>query len=968
MGSMNSNVTADTNGLSCADGSLTPDDFPDFFRDVHDHEPFPWQERLTKQVLRRGVWPKVIDLPTGAGKTAVLDTAVFALAAQPSRFPRRIVFVIDRRIVVDQVCKRAQRIQDRIETGRTPTLQRVRDHLRMLSGGVPLGVAALRGGIPMDHEWTHRPDQPWVVVSTVDQFGSRLLFRGYGVTPGMRPIHAGLAGNDCLVILDEVHLSVPFAETLAQVAALKWGELPRRFGVVEVSATPCNTEAERFTLDPASDLDGCEELERRMGAVKKADLQLVKNHDALPNAVLKIVKTLDNSRAGSVAKAGVHSVGVVVNRVGTARKTFKVLQAAGFAAHLITGRMRPLDRVEALGRIAPAVDPEGKSRDGDLVVVVATQAIEVGADFSFDALITECAAIDSLRQRFGRLDRRGLCTARTGAAARAWIIGIQSVVGSGKPDPIYGDSVKITWEELKRQHEERKQQHGDEGWIDVGPCALLNFPAGATAPKASAPLLLRTHMDAWTQTRPEPIVQPAVDWFLHGIDHNQRTHPDVSVLWRWDRSPEVLQLVPPRQAEFLQVPIDAARSWLSGGREVDVSDAGQAQAEGDGSSPPPDDDHGADWVRWEGFGKEDPGPIGVGEIRPGDVLIVDPSRGGLSAGTWDPSATDLVTDLGDAAQIAYDSKARNCKATLRLDPRLLGATSMPLPASEDDADVPPKSRLGQWLSDRLAEPGDRPGWFGEAVQRLSSGFELTPVGPDATNLNDSYYVLSQRHPDTQCPVVDPVIMDGSDESGSLTGTGVTLGRHLDGVGERAGGVAERLGLATELVDDLRLAGRLHDVGKVDRRFQAQLVGGDPIALEMLKEPLAKSVSGIQRIRRYPPGMRHEIASVAMIESNTDVLNSAHDKDLVLHLVGTHHGWARPLPPIVEDPQPQTLSYTFDGHCLVAGSDLTESSLALDMADRFWRLVERYGYHGLAWLEAILRLSDHQQSAEEATQR
>ena len=176
---------------------LTSDDFTAFFRDVHGHAPFPWQHRLTAQVLHRGTWPKVIDLPTGAGKTAVLDTAVFAMAARPATFPRRIVFVIDRRIVVDQVFLRAERIRDRIASGNTPILQRVGDRLRALSdAGSPLGVAALRGGVPVEHEWTHRPDQPWVMVSTVDQYGSRLLFRGYGVTPGMRPVHAGLAGKD----------------------------------------------------------------------------------------------------------------------------------------------------------------------------------------------------------------------------------------------------------------------------------------------------------------------------------------------------------------------------------------------------------------------------------------------------------------------------------------------------------------------------------------------------------------------------------------------------------------------------------------------------------------------------------------------------------------------------------------------------------------------------------------------------
>ena len=172
--SSHSKVSSNTGLDFNEEEDMTSNEFTTFFRDIHDQEPFPWQHRLTTQVLNRGIWPKVIDLPTGTGKTAVLDTAVFVLAARPAIFPRRIVFVIDRRIVVDQVYKRAQQIRDRIEGGHSPILLKVRDRLRALSDGKPLGIAALRGGIPIDNEWTHRPDQPWVMVSTIDQFGSRL--------------------------------------------------------------------------------------------------------------------------------------------------------------------------------------------------------------------------------------------------------------------------------------------------------------------------------------------------------------------------------------------------------------------------------------------------------------------------------------------------------------------------------------------------------------------------------------------------------------------------------------------------------------------------------------------------------------------------------------------------------------------------------------------------------------------------
>ena len=926
---------------------LTPDDFAAFFRGVHDQEPFPWQQRLTAQVLHEGRWPEVIDLPTGSGKTAVLDTAVFALAVRPEVFPRRIVFVIDRRIVVDQVCNRALRIRDRIAAVRTPILRLVGERLGALTDGEePLGVAALRGGIPIDRDWTHRPDQPWVMVSTVDQFGSRLLFRGYGVTPGMRPIHAALARNDCLVILDEVHLSVPFAETLAQVAALDRGTLPRRFGVVEMSATPSGRQSKRFVLDPVADLDGCPELRRRVEARKEAQLVTVRDVDALPGSVSKITSRI----AASEPDDRVRSVGVVVNRVRTARETWRMLAADGHAAFLVTGRMRPLDRAAALEKIAPAVDPERERETDALTVVVATQAIEVGADFDFDALITECAAVDSLRQRFGRLDRRGAGCARTGEAARAWIIGPRSTVAARKPDPIYGESVRVTWEELVRRAGPPAKVP-----IDVGPRALRDFPDAARAPRAHAPLLLNTHLEAWTQTSPEPIVQPDVDWFLHGIDRPAAA--DVSIVWRWDRSSETLRLVPPRQAEFLQVPIGAAKTWLCGGREVDTADVDPAGAEED-SPASSDADTNADWVRWEGFDKA-PERVEIDAIRPGDILVVDPQRGGLTAGTWDPTATEPIADMGDAAQMAHVGRTGG-RATLRLDPRLPGMGSVPLPTQEAAADVPVQERISQWLR---AANGTLDEVASAAGRLLAAGFDAAPVGLDG--VGGGYYVLTERHPRTQRPVVEVATMDGSDESGSLIGTGVTLSNHLEGVADRAGSIAQRLGLTAGLGRDVRLAGRLHDIGKVDRRFQARLMGDDPVALEMRREPLAKSLPGVHGGNRYPSGMRHEMASVALAASNPDVLRAAHDRDLVLHLIATHHGWARPLPPVIEDPEPHTLKFLFDGHAMTVDSGLAESPLALDLADRFWRLVERYGHHGLAWLETILRLADHQQSAAEA---
>ena len=380
----------------------------------------------------------------------------------------------------------------------------------------------------------------------------------------MRPVHAGLAGNDCLVILDEVHLSRAFAATLRDASSdgavplmrsVEWrlaASLPSRGDVRHARKT---SPAGGSSCED-SDLDQAQALKWIAEAPKRAKLVEIGGtrppHESVPKKVLEIVKRElrgDESPIGGPKTpqlglgigteemgGGERSVGVIVNRVRTARQICDTLREAGIEAYLVTGRMRPLDREQILQDISESVDPDRRKPLDQRTVVVATQAIEVGADFSFDALISEAAPIDSLCQRLGRLDRRGTLAVRRGGPARCWILGVASALNPKRPDPVYGDAARRAWEELRTRAE--------DGEIDVGPGTglLASLGPDAHAPKPQEPLLLPTHVEAWSQTSPEPVVDPPIAEFLHGKERQQE--PDVSVVWRWDRTPRAPRVGP----------------------------------------------------------------------------------------------------------------------------------------------------------------------------------------------------------------------------------------------------------------------------------------------------------------------------------------------------------------------------------------------------------------------------------------
>ena len=953
---------------------LTPADFAKFFAAIHGDPPFPWQQRLVEQLACEHRWPDVLDLPTGAGKTAALDTAVFHLALQQAVTPRcaalRIVLVVDRRLVVDDAHGRARKIAcalrhpSRVKTGRAVVGEVARRLQRLAGAGKqPLVAARLRGGAPLEHDWARSPTQPTILCSTVDQVGSRLLFRGYGISDRMKPVHAGLLGEDCLILLDEAHLSQPFQKTLNAVRMI--GDA--KTTAVVLTATPGDDYERPFQLGREDRKH--QVLQQRLAAAKPARLlKPIPSPDpagAFTRAARELAERLHR---GGVA---VPAVGVVVNRVDLARAIFTRLnetENAPFDCLLLIGRSRDVDRRCIEGKLDPFRTGNDEERaEAKPLMVVATQCLEVGVDLDLDGLVTQAASLDALRQRFGRLNRAG----RPIPAAGAILVTTESLAKK-TVDPVYGDRIRSTWDALTATANK-------EGRVDFGVDSLDRRlhrakvdVAELAAPRAAAPVLMPAYLDLWAQTSPPPAADPEVGLFLHGAE---QAAPEVSVVWRSDitsadlaaagdvdKLKAILELVRPRSAEMIDVPIWAAAAWLrrwSTVRAAQIADVPEREVDLEVEQSQTN----RQAFRWAGADDPRTGLVRHSALRPGDVLVVPADYGGCDDYGWAPVERDPVADVADDA--AWPYRGRRLAVRVTPDVAHWDRLAAVLASSDDDPDIE------ELLAALPPAADDDPPAAARRRRDVRCQLEALrsprarrvethrPYGPQP----DRGIVLVAARGVRQAPREDeaqPVTEDDLLSHTSHTpGRPVTLDDHTADVVAYVDRFAATLGLAQSTAADLHLAALLHDVGKADDRFQLLLAGGAAWWNRPDGPDLAKSgrpsPRGAWERAGLPKGWRHEALSVRLATANARFAE-AHDPHLVLWLIGTHHGLGRPFFGFA-DPQdgnqgPQSLAFDFHG---------------LDWAAVFDQLKRRYGVWGLARLEAILRLADHRASeAEQAS--
>jgi len=969
-------------------------DFARFYEALTGYCPLCWQQRLFGH-FARGTIPPVVNLPTGLGKTSVIPIWLIALAQRASehanerQLPRRLVYIVNRRTVVDQATDLVVKMRERLLRpadepwgSHADTLRALAHDLRRLAHAegdeLPLAVSTLRGELADNEEWKVNPARPAIIVGTIDMIGSKLLFSGYGDGRYGRAHHAGLIGQDALIVHDEAHLSPAFSKLLRAVEQEQDGEFKRNgrltnvtrpIRVMELSATTRSDDAvgkreaasaEAFGIDEEDERDSV--VQQRLTATKLLSLVEIDagKNDALVSAIVEA--SLEHDDKGCRVLVYVRSPETAAGVVDGIKK--KLTANSGSAQR---GRRGAADRrrdAEGMGGDAGVTGaaplPDGRGSDCDVcdpecrvkllagtirgyerdllaesdlfkafkadaerppqleqtLYLVSTSAGEVGVDLDADHLVCDLTTLDSMIQRFGRVNRLG----GEGRSAEITLIVEKS---AERADAKAGEKSKVPSPldaAIVKTGEILRGIANNGG--DVSPAALAKVFDGLSAEDKRAafsptPTILPATdilFDAWSLTSitGEMPGRPEVAPYLHGVADWEP--PETFVAWR----AEVGHLADAKVDDETLAEWFQACPILAHERLRDRTDQVRAALDR--------------LLRNRRKKAEDPNfdvPVALlnerGEARFMPLLELTRKPDGRDPLAY--ATVVLPTEVGGLNESGMLDETAEPRERL------------------DVAEETPGRAAGRggsrgrqrWLWVRDVD-GER--WKhllpGEEAQQppdhLRERERVTlrepPEGTEDEGQTEELVLLSEWASPEHARFAEP------------------LTTHSGRVAAHAERIATAINLPRELRKAVVLAARWHDRGKDRPVWQRYARNPNPA------DPLAKSVK--YGHPRELGGYRHEFGSLLEAAADPEIQNDP-ERELILHLIAAHHGWARPH----FEPQACDNEGPLDPATGQRRRPTTRENeaIAIEAMQRFGRLQLRFGRWGLAWLESLLRCAD-----------
>ena len=465
------------------------------------------------------------------------------------------------------------------------------------------------------------------------------------------------------------------------------------------------------------------------------------------------------------------------------------------------------------------------------------------------------------------------------------------------------------------------QRDNATGDVNLSPRRVAEILGAPSDDPGRAPEVLHGLLWEWLKTTTPPAGEAPVEPYFSGI-----TGPEysVSLIWR-AHVPEDGELLWPRarDRESVEIPIREARAVLGEDEDLRRLDS--------------------DGVTIEKISSDD--------LRPGDLVVLPSDRGFLNEFGWDPSSASPVVDVSvveHGLPLNAAALQRLCGISIsNLIDRALGITAN----DEDIGEVERAEAVEQILTAVAA--ATPPGWDQAEWNAL------------VVSLNRQIVTARNEVPRLPRRAADRGPRSDELDEMSLAAIAVNLDLHCQAVAVRARSIAERLGIPADLAEVVERAGRLHDIGKADRRFQRWLDpdekhGGVRVAKSKMPSNLwdkARAAAG------WPRGGRHEELSARLVRTWLERYPGSCEPslcDLLLHLIVSHHGSGRPLVPPVIDDTADMVSGVVEDTAVEVPANL--SIVDWEQPARFRHLSDRFGPWGLALLEAIVRQADHAVSA------